>query len=163
MSVNLKKVRLGVGTEQGGVLILVLVLMIVFIVIATYSLRFIVRQSHEIINQENEEQAFWAADSGVSYAAWLLAPGGGNISPNQIVNADGITDHIITDDLGRMVGMFDLVDIVSGDQTIELRSVGFGTAAINSCQTIAAELRQLRAGDPYVITQWNHEVGEGCL
>lgn len=153
------------AVDQGGVLLLVVMLMIVFIAMMTYTLRFVVRQSHETINQEQEEQAFWAADSGVSYALWLLD--GGNKVPGDFTTplpsfTALITDHAVTDDLGQQIGSFSLVDIVEVDSTLQLRSIGKDVNLSNRCQSIEVGLRQLQPGEPYVVTQWNHQVGYPC-
>jgi hypothetical protein len=149
-------------TEQGGVLLLVMVIMIVFIAMTTYTLRFVVRQSHETVNQEQEEQAFGAADSGVSYTLWLLNPSGGNYDTGDIAALSAITDHPVTDNLGRQIGTFSLVDIVAGTRFLQLRSVGKDAVLSNKCQTIFVKLRQLELGEPYVVTQWDHQVGVSC-
>ena len=150
--------------ERGGVLLIVMVMMIVFVTMAAYALRFVVRQSHETINQEQEEQAFWIADSGVSYVAWLLDPSGGNKAPGDILGLPSITNHVVTDDLGQTIGSFSLVDIVTvaGTNSIQLRSIGKDQVLTDRCQSIAVELRQLEVGGSYVVTQWNHQVGFLC-
>jgi len=140
-------------------MLLVLIIMIVFVVMMTYTLRFIVRQSHETINQTQEEQAFGVADSGVSYAYWLLDPAGGNYIP---ATFPAIIDHVVTDDLGQQIGTFSFVDVATGTGFVQLRSIGKDASLVDKCQSIAIELRQLQAGEPYMITQWNHQVGSLC-
>lgn len=143
-------------------MLLVLMIMIVFIAMTTFTLRYVVRQAHETVNQEQEEQAFWAADSGVSYTTWLLAPSGGGYTPDQISGLGTISNHAVRDDLNQQIGSFSLVDIVSGTGIIELRSIGKDITLTNRCQSIAVQLRQLELGEPYVVTKWNHQVGYLC-
>lgn len=148
-----------IGYNQvGGVMLLVLMLMIVFIVIASATLRYVIRQSHETIDQEQEEQAFNAADSGVAYVYWLLDPAGGQKVPADIAE----TTRAVYDDSDAEIGTFTINDIITNTDEIEFTSTGRDTELTERCQVIKVRLRQPVDNERYILTDWDHLVGYPC-
>jgi hypothetical protein len=144
--------------QAGGIMLLVLVLLIVSIAIMSAMLRYVSRQSHETVDQEQEEQAFNAADSGVSYVLWLLDPDGGGEVPTSV----STMSRVVYDDLGEPIGTFTIDDIVADTGVITFTSTGRHIALTNRCQAIVVELKQREAGAQYIATNWDHQVGYPC-
>ncbi|HBE90741.1 MAG: hypothetical protein A3E37_02085 [Candidatus Andersenbacteria bacterium RIFCSPHIGHO2_12_FULL_46_9] len=146
------------NNQAGGVMLLVLIIMIIFIVIASATLRYVIRQSHETIDQEQEEQAFNAADSGVSYVYWLLDPAGGQ----KVVTDIQAVTKTVYDDLDAAIGTFTIDDIVTDTNEIEFTSTGRDIALPDRCQVIQVRLRQVEANERHVLTDWDNLVGYPC-
>ena len=74
-------------TERGGITLLTLMMLVLFIIIFGASSRWIARQSRGTVEQEQEEQAFGLADTGINYTSWLLLPmpRGGGLDPVGLV------------------------------------------------------------------------------
>lgn len=141
-------------------MLLILMLMIVFIVIVSATLRYVVRQSHETVDQEQEEQAFNIADSGVSYVLWLLNPEPDGMAklPGDIVT---IT-QTVRDEADNEIGNFTIDNIVADTSEIKFTSTGKDKVLTDRCQVINVELKQLVADEPYIVTGWDHLVGYPC-
>jgi len=161
------------GDQRGGVMLLVLVLLIVFIVMMSATLRYVIRQSHETVDQEQEEQAFNAADAGISYALWLLNPNlhDPDINPFDIrqmaqnPHDTVVTNHPVQDDNGMLIGTFtfdDLNSVQPGHNYMNFRSIGQDAVLTDRCQAIRATLREVVSGEPYVVVSWDHQVGYPC-
>ena len=141
-------------------MLLVLMLLIVFIVMMSAILRYVIRQSHETIDQEQEEQAFNAADSGVSYVYWLLDPAGGQ---NGMVDIGEIT-QTVRDEEDRAIGTFTIGDINVDTSTnkITFSSTGRDINLPDRCQVIQVTMRPQAVDEPFIITDWDHQVGYPC-
>lgn len=148
------------GAQTGGIMLLVLMLLIVFITIMSATLRYVIRQSHETVDQEQEEQAFNIADSGVSYVLWLLDPGptGGQIQPTSV----GVINQAVYDNIGNQIGVFTIDNIVAGTGEIAFSSIGRDLVLVDRCQVIEVELRQVESGGQFIVTDWDHQVGYPC-
>lgn len=149
--------------QRGGIVLLVLLMLLVFTIIATASLRFIVRQSNQAVLQEQEEQAFGIADAGVNYVLWLLSGTGGNFTPLQLVAAppSSTQNHPVTDTASQKVGEFDLYFGPACSDYVEFRSVGYDLLKTNLCQVVDGKAQLFTNGE-YKIVKWNHLVGYQC-
>lgn len=149
--------------KSGSITLIVLLMLIVFVLIFTASIQFIARQSRELTDQEQEEQAFGLADSGVQYTLWLLSPNGGNRTPTDLQSNPPatLTDHAVHDADGSALGTF-TVTLTSADSgSLALTSTGYDAVKTNRCQTITARLQRSTTGQ-YKITQWDNHVGYAC-
>lgn len=146
--------------QTGGIMLLVLMLLIVSITIMSATLRYVIRQSHETVDQEQEEQAFNIADSGVSYVLWLLDPGltGGQNQPADI----GVINQAVYDNLGNQIGVFTIDNVVAGTGEISFGSIGRDLTLVDRCQVVKVELRQVEVGGQFILTDWDHQVGYPC-
>lgn len=150
--------------DSGGILLIVLIIMIVFIAMVTFTLSYINRQSHVIAEQKQEERIFSIAESGISFVAWLLDSGGGNYQPEDISALSSIIDHPIKDKNDNTIGFFTIRDITADNNihTIQFTSYGVPVNATDKCQSIEAELYQREPGSPYKTTKWDHQTNLEC-
>jgi len=139
-------------------MLLVLMMLILFIAIMSATLQYVIRQSHETVDQEQEEQAFNVADSGVSYVQWMLDPTGGQKLPADIV----VMTQMVHDDLGQEIGTFTIDDLWADTNEIIFTSTGRDVELTDRCQVIRVGMKQLEADEQYVLTEWDHLVGYPC-
>src|SRR5687767_4273055 len=91
---------------HGGVMVMALVILIVFAIMAMASAALISRQFHEVVGQEQEEQAFQIAEAGIDYGVWLL-----DQRVVDYANPQPIMDYEVTDwtkEPPEVLGTFDV-------------------------------------------------------
>lgn len=160
--------RLYVQAQRGGVLVITLVILVVFLVMMVATVGLVNRQFHEIVGQEQEEQAFQISEAGVSYALWLL--------DNDLVDyksPQGVTDYQVIDETKEpkeVLGTFDLTfETLSfvepiGPATIKVKSIGEDAVLTKRKQTIEAVIQS--DSDPedpadqlevWRVIEWDHK------
>lgn len=149
--------------QRGGILLLVLLMLLILMIISAASVRFIVRQAHQTVLQEQEEQAFAIADAGVNYTVWLLAATGGNFTPQQLVASPppSTKNHPVTDATGETIGKFDIFFGPACTDSLEFRSVGYDAGQPTLCQVVNGKVQQFTSGEFKLIT-WDHLLGYPC-
>lgn len=149
--------------QQGSVLLLVVLMLLVFAIIAGASIRFIARQSNQTVQQEQEEQAFEIADAGANYVLWLLSASGGNKSPLSLVASPppSTRDHAIANQAGQSIGKFDLFFGPACPDSLSFRSVGYDQIKTNLCQVVDGTAKLFSNGE-YRLIKWDHLVGYPC-
>lgn len=137
-----------------------LVILGVFLVMAMATVGLISRQFHEIVGQEQEEQAFQIAEAGVNYAAWLMDNGLVSYQSPQPVLGYKVTDETKTP--SPELGTFDLSFQVvtyggpTGPVSVRVTSVGKDAVLLNRSQTIEAVIESTDL-DTFKITLWDHK------
>lgn len=130
---------------HGGILIITLVILAVFVVMAMAAAALVNRQFHEVAGQEQEEQAFQIAEAGVDYATWLLDQGLVDFANPQPITDYEVTDH--TQDppevLGTFTATFETIQYTppGGPAVMRVVSVGKDTVLVNRTQTIEAVIQ----------------------
>lgn len=157
-------------STKGGVTILVLVMLLVFVIIFGSLIRYIARQSNLTVNQGQEEQSFGLADTGVQYVLWLLGPNpnptgsnGGGQTPQDICTADLsdlLQDHEVTDG-SQGIGLFTIEPLTADATSIRIRSTGRDANRPDICQVVEADIRQA-PDNLYHVVSWNHLLGYPC-
>lgn len=149
--------------QRGGILLLVLLMLLVFMIISVAGLRFIVRQSHQTVLQEQEEQAFAIADAGVSYTMWLLSAAGGNFTPQQLVASPppSARNHSLTNTAGETIGKFDVFYGPACSDYLEFRSIGYDMVKTDLCQVVTGKVQQFTSGE-FKLIKWDHLLGYPC-
>lgn len=137
-----------------------LVILGVFLVMAAATVGLVNRQFKEIVNQEQEEQAFQIAEAGVSYGVWLFDNG---LVDYQ--NPQGVTDYEVTDETKEppvVLGTFDLTFATlyytqpSGPVAVKVTSVGEDAVLTARKQTIEAVI-QSDDLDTFRVIEWDHK------
>lgn len=144
----------------GGALLMTLVILGVFLIIMAATVRLINRQFHEIVGQEQEEQAFQIAEAGVSYAVWLMDSGLVDYQDPQPVVGYQVTDQ--TKDPVEVLGTFDLsLDVIyyagpAGPSAVRVTSTGTDAVLVKRTQTIEAVV-QSDDLDTFRVIEWDHK------
>jgi hypothetical protein len=151
--------------STGSTTLFVLVLLLVTILILASLANLISRQSNAITDQEQEEQAFGAADAGVEYVKWLLTTG---VNVTDIVTWANPSSSEHAAKLQRTlsagsdaISTFDVVqakDNSSGGLSIRVH--GQDSTRLDICQVIDATLCPSSGG--WATTQWQHYVTRNC-
>ena len=124
---------------------MVLVTLAVFVVMAIAVVGIVNRQFHEVVGQEQEEQAFQIAEAGIDYVVWLL-----DQHLVDLENPQPITDYEVVDftkDPSEVLGKFTVtIETVrytppNGPAVMRLVSVGRDAVLINRTQTIEAVIQ----------------------
>ena len=141
-------------SQHGSTTLLTLVLLLITILILASLAQLISRQSNTIVNQEQEEQAFGAADAGVEYVKWLLKAGQ---SPSDIATNPPQNQVLNT------ISNFSLpqTHIQTTDTSISFRVEGHDHHNPNVCQIVDATLCQSNNG-AWPAVQWQHYVTPNC-
>ncbi len=168
-------------SQRGGILLLTLLIMGVFLVIMIAGSGLIRYLSHYTTSQEPTEHAFAAADAGINYGAWLLNSGMKTPSTLQPIT------RTITDPTNEPVGIFDLsftAGKVTSTERVILAAIGLFKLSFrppsfsspdrviitsigkdyndqNVCQIIVAIVREsIPGGGPgtYTMTRWDHQL-----
>lgn len=136
-----------------------LVILSVFMIMMAAAAGLINRQFNQVVGQEQEEQAFQIAESGVSYALWLM--------DEELVDFNspqGITDYEVQDqtvDPPEVLGTFDLtfqtLSFTPG-QSVAIRVVAEGEDLVLTTrkQTIEATI-QSDDLDNFRVIEWDHK------
>jgi Tfp pilus assembly protein PilX len=104
--------------EAGSILLLVLVLLLSFGIMFVAFARLVGLGSHQATVQEQDNQAFHAAEAGVNYALWYINQSG--VDPNSLVS---VTDWPVRNPMTQeIIGEFDI--------TYEVQSNGAETTII---------------------------------
>lgn len=148
--------------QRGSITALVLVMMIVLGVILAASMQFIARQSHQTIVQEQEEQAFAAAEAGVQHVLWLLHAEGGGHTVDTLHSSPPSTlrDHPLTTAGGEVLAYFTVTTEAPVGGRLKMRSEGRDASLQALCQTIEAEVVQ--SGANVSLVSWNHRPTTAC-
>lgn len=144
---------------------MVLAMLLAFIIIFASSIQWIARQSRATVDQEQEEQAFGLADTGVNYTIWLLTPlpRGAGLAPSELlINPPAATEnHAITGDDGAVLGFFSIDYLTSDADQITLTSVGWDAIRPDICQAVDATLKRFANG-AFRVTSWHHRLKYDC-
>lgn len=117
-------------TQQGYLLVLVLVFGAIFFVVFSALMGFIISQKHVQELRNNQEKALTIAEAGLNYYKWFLAH-----NPDDITNGTGVSGpyvHEYTTASGTVLGEYSLE--VSGNQmcntimSIDIESTGYTAA-----------------------------------
>jgi len=120
------------------------------------SIAFISRQFRDTVNQEQGEQAFYAAEAGVQYTLFLLNSGVYSIS--QLVELGSLEHNVNDDQTDSRVGIA-TIQFYAGSETDTMRVISFGSDnAGKYCQAIIVDIRRGQVGNaqPFIITAWDH-------
>lgn len=137
-----------------------LVILGLFLTMMVAAMALISRQFHEIVGQEQEEQAFQVAEAGVHYSLWLISNGLLNLD-----NPAAITGHEVRDirpqGANEVIGTFDVTFSVqkggAGQPTsISLVSTGRDVVLVDRTQVIAAVI-YAEEGEKFSIISWDHQ------
>lgn len=151
MSLDMKRFQVG------SVTLWVVVFLVIFAILLMASLQFANRQSHATIVQEQEEQAFAAAEGGVHQALWLLNSGTETTTSLEAL----VVAEDVSNSAGEVVARYSLsFSDVTADQ-IRVESMGRDAEVPQVCQVIAALLRRAGSGG-FVIETWEHSVSADC-
>jgi len=140
---------------------MVLVTLVMFALIMAATTGYIARQSQQTVDQEQEEQAFGLADSGVQYTLWLLDNDGGAQTIGDLIALQSITREL-RDENAVVIGTY--VAYYSAQVTGNgLRVVAQGKDAQRPdvCQQVEATIAPFADGS-HRVTGWNHHVSTGC-
>lgn len=148
--------------QRGSITALVLVMMIVLAVILAASMQFIARQSHQTIVQEQEEQAFAAAEAGIQHVLWLLHPDGGGYTVDTLHSSQpaSLRDHPLTTAGGDVLAYFTVTTQTPTGGRLKTRSEGRDASLQALCQTIDVEVAQV--GSAVSLVSWNHRPTTEC-
>lgn len=136
-----------------------LVILGVFAIIMAGSAALINRQFNQVVGQEQEEQAFQIAESGVSYALWLMDQG-----LVDFANPQSIADYEVKDqtvDPPEVLGTFDLTFQTlsftpGGPVAIRVVAEGEDLVLKERKQTIEATI-QSDDLDDFRVVEWDHK------
>ncbi len=144
--------------QRGSTTLWVVVFLVIFAVLLTASLQFVTRQSHATIVQEQEEQAFAAAEAGLHHVLWLL-----NSGTETITSLPGktIVDEPMTNKEGEVVARFSITFSNATPQGIVVTAVGSDAVRADICQSINADIAATPAGG-YIFTRWDHILSPVC-
>lgn len=143
--------------EAGAITLWVVVFLVIFAIMLMASLQYVTRQSHETIIQEQEEQAFAAAEAGLHQALWLLNSGGQtplNLAATEV-------DEEVTNSTGEVLARYKLKFSDERDDHIRVESFGRDAAVPSVCQVVRADIDKVAAGG-FVISSWEHAVSGAC-
>lgn len=144
---------------SGGVLVLTMVVLGMFLVMAIASAALINRQFNQVVNQEQEEQAFQIADAGVNYAIWLMDQGLVDFNNPAPVSDYEVKDQTETPPV--VLGTFDLtfqtIQFTPGESVaVRITSVGEDASLTSRRQTIEAVI-QSDDLDDFRVVEWDHK------
>lgn len=149
--------------QRGAVLTMTLVFFVVFLVIATAWLSFAVRQSHEVTDQEQEEQAFQVAEAGVEYTLFLL--NSGVYTVDGLVGLSSPIVQVVSDAAGKIVGSYELTFSNTGGTPLTVSALAHDLELEGRCQRIVADIEVMTgalAGTEYYVRSWNHDLSVTC-
>jgi len=142
--------------HRGAILVMMLVFLSLVLIMMIAGARFIALRYHQAANQNQREQAYDAAESGVYYAVWLVNAAG--VAPAQLTP---ITNYQITDSLThKVVGNFNLSFTTStqgNKTTVTVTSTGQNTATLPIQQKIIASLEST-SGSLYKVIKWDQGI-----
>lgn len=144
--------------QAGSITLWVVVMLVIFAVLLTASLQFITRQSHATIIQEQEEQAFAAAEGGVHQTVWLLNSGAKTLSD---LNTTTVADEPVANSNGDVVARFTLGFSGIDARGVTVLSTGRDEGQPRVCQIVQARVTRVDSGG-FSITGWEHLVSTNC-
>ena len=109
--------RIAETKKSGGVLVMTLVFVTMFLVIFIGISGMVSRTYHETVLQAHDELAFQVAEAGLNYARWRLAHNGDDLSA-----AEGVLTDQLAGDLGEYELTFE--QPVPGSSIVRITSVG---------------------------------------
>lgn len=143
---------------RGSTTLWVVVFLVIFSVLLTASLQFINRQSHATIVQEQEDQAFAAAEAGIHHVLWLLNSGTQTISS---LTRETIVNEPITNSTDEIVARFSITFSEVTASSVSVTSVGSDATRLDVCQSITADIQTTSAGG-FVVSRWDNAVTPVC-
>lgn len=145
--------------QAGSVTLWVVGVLVLFAVLLSASLQFITRQSHATIIQEQEEQAFAAAEGGIHHALWLLNSGSQTIAslPGIVVDREPLTNST-----GEVVARFSLRFEAPASDRVTVTATGSDEVQPDICQIIRAQIGPAASGG-YAIADWEHLIEADCV
>lgn len=150
--------KVAVFDQRGSATLWAVMFLVIFAVLLSASLQFITRQAHTTIVQEQEEQAFAAAEAGLHHVLWLLNSGTETIPS---LSAKTIVHEPVINDAGDVVAHFSLTYSNLQPNGLTVASVGSDAGRVDICQSITGIVSAAPAGG-YVLTQWDHTVTANC-
>lgn len=143
--------------EAGAITLWVVVFLVIFAVMLMASLQYVTRQSHATIIQEQEEQAFAAAEAGIHQALWLLNSG----AQTSLSLVTTTVDQEVKNSAGDVLARYNLTFSDERDDHIRVESLGRDAAVSSVCQVVRADIDKVSAGG-FVISSWEHAVSGSC-
>lgn len=143
--------------EAGAITLWVVVFLVIFAIMLMASLQYVTRQSHETIIQEQEDQAFAAAEAGIHQALWLLNSG----TETPLTLATTVVENDVTNSTSEVLARYNLTFSDVRSDHIRVESFGRDAAAPQVCQVVRADIDQAAAGG-FVISSWEHAVSGSC-
>jgi len=157
------------SASWGGITLLVLVFLIMFVVISSALLRFISLQSHDATNREQRERTFYFAESGAHYFEWILSATGpgkpvseviepvAKVSPlpgGQVRYTTGFTtyNHYLYDAVGDAIGEFFVNATKVNGNTVTVETVAYPNQQVDQCRSHSVDLQRL-SDDTYGIVR----------
>lgn len=157
----------GVGRDcdqRGAVLTMMLVFFVVFLVIAAAWLSFAVRQSHEVTDQEQEEQAFQVAEAGVERALFFL--NSGVYTPDDLLGLSSPLVGVVQDAAGDIMGSYELTFSDTGGASLTVTALAHDLEIENRCQRIVADIEAMTGAladtAEYYARSWDHDLDVTC-
>ncbi len=149
--------------QRGAVMTITLMFLVILLVVVTAWLNFAVRQSHQVVDQEQEEQAFHIAEAGVEYTLFLL--NSGTYAPTGLIS-EGSLVRAVSDSSGNIIGAAELSFQPGGAGVpLKVSSLGHDLTVERRCQLITAEAADMTGavgGTRYYVRSWDHELDVEC-
>lgn len=140
-----------------------LVFFVVFLVIATAWLSFAVRQSHEVTDQEQEEQAFQIGEAGIERTLFFL--NSGVYTQDDLVELSVPLVGVVQDRSGNTMGSYELTFDVAGSGLITVTALAHDIEVTGRCQRVVADIESMTgalAGPEYYVRSWDHDLDVTC-
>lgn len=150
--------RLSGRGHRGSTTLWVVVFLVIFAVLLAASLQFITRQSHATIVQEQEEQAFAAAEAGLHHTLWLLNSGTATVAS---LSSTTIVNEPVTNSAGEVVARFSLTFSDVQPTSLTVTALGLDAVRADICQSVTGVISAAPAGG-YVLSRWDHTITASC-
>ncbi|MFH1354369.1 MAG: Calx-beta domain-containing protein [bacterium] len=150
--------------QRGAVLTMTLMFFVVFLVIATAWLGFAVRQSHEVTDQEQEEQAFQVGEAGVERTLFFL--NSGVYTPDDLLGLSSPLVGVVQDAAGHIMGSYELTFAGAGGGSVTVTALAHDLEVENRCQRIVADIESMTGAladtTEYYARSWDHDLEVTC-
>ena len=140
-----------------------LVFFVVFLVIATAWLSLAVRQSHEVTNQEQEEQAFQIGEAGVERTLFFL--NSGVYTPDDLLGLSSPLVGVVQDGSGKVMGSYELNFSGAGGGSVTVTALAHDLEVTERCQRVVADIDSMTGaltGPEYYVRSWDHDLDVTC-
>jgi len=140
-----------------------LVFFVVFLVIATAWLSFAVRQSHEVTDQEQEEQAFQIGEAGIERTLFFL--NSGVYTQDDLAGLSAPVVGVVQDKSGKTMGSYELTFDVAGSGPLTVTALAHDIELEKRCQRVVADIESMTGvltGPEYYVRSWDHDLDVTC-
>lgn len=150
--------------QRGAVLTMTLVFFVVFLVIATAWLSFAARQSHEVADQEQEEQAFQIGEAGIERTLFFL--NSGVYTPDDLLGLSTPLVGVVQDGSGKVMGSYELTFAGAGGGSVTVTALAHDIEVEKRCQRVVAAIDSMTGAladtAEYYVRSWDHDLDVTC-